>query len=91
MSEELFEHGIHTEASDIRAHVSVVNRMIYVFQTRNGIRAIKEHEPPLRDAFQEGFNGRTAEGWLVKSEWIDDLRRLQFTSWAKWGDFVESL
>lgn len=84
---ELFEYGIHTEHSDIRAHVSVVNRAVYVFLTKNGIAAAALRQVPLVDAGQPGVKGRTAEGWLVKPEWIADLRRLPFVSWPRWGDF----
>lgn len=91
MSEELFEYGIHTEASDIRAHVSVVHRSLYVFQTRNGVQAIAHHKPQLRPAYQNGVSGPTAEGWLVKPEWIPDLRTLPFISWDGWDKFNESM
>ena len=86
----LFDYGIQTEASDIRAHVSVVNKTIYVFQTRNGIRAIEEYRPELRPAFQNGVAGKTAEGWLVRPEWINDLRLLRFESWS-WDKFTPCL
>lgn len=84
MTGELFDYGIYTEASDIRAHVSVVNRSVYVFPTAQGIAAIERERPPLVSAYQEGVIGKTAEGWLVKVEWIADLRRLQFASWTGW-------
>jgi len=42
---ELFEYGIMIEKSDIRAHVSVVNRTIYVYKTIEGIKAIEEYHP----------------------------------------------
>ncbi len=57
---ELFEYGIHTEASDIRAHVSVVNRRIDVFPTKAGVDAVERTAPPLRSAYQHGVVGRTA-------------------------------
>lgn len=85
-TQDLFEYGIYTEVSDIRAHVSVANRLIYVFPTRNGIRAIENFKPPIKPAYQKGVNGKTAEGWLVKVEWIDDLRRLRFDSWT-WEEY----
>ena len=88
---ELFEYGIQTEASDVRAHVSVVNATIYVFPTRCGIEAITRERPPLRPAFQDGVAGATAEGWLVKMDWIEDLRRVKFYSWDGWKDFTERL
>jgi hypothetical protein len=86
---DLFEYGIQTEHSDIRAHVSVVNKVIYVFPTQNGLAAIveHEHEAPLVDAGQEGVIGRTACGWLIKPEWIADMRRLPYGSWPRWAEF----
>lgn len=88
---ELFEYGIQVENSDVRAHVSVVNKTVYVFPTANGIRAIERYDPPLRTATQPGVVGPTAEGWLVRCEWIDDLRRLRFFSWERWPQFAETL
>ena len=87
----LFEYGIHTEASDIRAHVSVVNRTIYVFQTRLGVEAIERENPPLRTASQPGVSGITAEGWVVAVTSIPDLRRVKFESWGGWPEFSEHL
>ena len=87
----LFEYGIHTEASDIRAHVSVVNKTVYVFQTRNGVEAIERVRPPLRTASQPGVVGPTAEGWLVDVAEIPDLRRVKFLSWDGWATFAERL
>jgi hypothetical protein len=87
MTGDLFEYGIQTEVSDIRAHVSVCNKTLYVFPTRNGVEAIARHDPPLRDAGQAGVKGRTAEGWLVRIEWISDIRKLAFLSWPGWSAF----
>lgn len=87
----LFDYGIYTEVSDIRAHVSVVNRTIYVFQTRCGIAAIERERPQIRSACQSGVVGITAEGWPVKLEWIADLRRLRFESWQGWAKFNPGL
>lgn len=88
---ELFQYGIQTEGSDIRAHVCVENRAIYVFPTRNGVDAITRIRPPLRFAGQPGVVGPTAEGWLVRVEDIADLRRLRFTSWNGWTQFRRTL
>ena len=84
---ELFEYGIQTEASDIRAHVSVCNKTIYVFPTQNGIRAIQQNVCPVGVASQPGVEGVTGKGWLVKHEWIEDLRRLRYESWP-WHRFL---
>lgn len=90
MSNSLFEYGIHVEQSDVRAHVSVVNKSIYVFETLRGVDAIKRLSPPIRCAFQPGVNGPTAEGWLVALGDICDLRILRFHSWSGWSEFCES-
>jgi hypothetical protein len=84
---ELFEYGIQTENSDVRAHVSASSQTVYVFRTVEGLRAIEKNLPPLVPAFQNGVVGRTAEGWKVKFEWITDLRRLRFYSWTHWAAF----
>ena len=88
---ELFEYGIQTEKSDVRAHVSVVNKTIYIFPTKNGLEAIERNKPPMADAGQPGVVGRTATGWLVKLEWIEDLRQLRFHSWRGWELFRPSM
>lgn len=87
MNGELVEYGIHTEASDVRAHVSVVNKTIYVFQTPYGVEAIRRYGPEIRAASQDDVDGVTAEGWIVRIEWIEDLRRLKFYSWDGWSEF----
>jgi hypothetical protein len=45
----------------------------------------------LRPAFQSGVQGKTAEGWLVKIEWIEDVRRVRYQSWGKWEMFIPTL
>jgi len=88
---DLFEYGIHTEQSDVRAHVSVCNKTLYIFPTKNGVAAIEKHCPPLADAGQNGVKGRTANGWLTKIEWIEDIRKLTFASWDGWDRFKPDL
>ena len=87
MSTDLVEYGIQNENSDIRAHVSVMNRAVYVFKTAAGRAAIDRYNPKRRSASQPGADGVTAIGWLVKPEWIDDLRTLRFESWPRWSEF----
>lgn len=82
---ELFEYGIMTEQSDIRAHVSVVHQTIYVFQTQAGRDAIITYKPPLRTSTQPGANGITATGWPVELAWIKDLRQIHFPDWKWWN------
>ena len=87
----LFEYGITTEHSHIRAHVSVVNRTIYVFQTHEGRRTIESGCWPLRRASQPGVTGPTAEGWCVDVNAIADIRRLKFFTWEGWTQFRREL
>ncbi len=88
---ELFEYGIQTENSDIREHVSVINRCIYVFRTANGIKAIERYHPPLKPATQPGATGATAEGWILKVDQIPDLRAIYGSKWRRWDEFSESM
>ena len=83
----LFDHGIYTERSDIRAHVSPLEKTVYVFRTAEGIRAIEKYDPPFVDGFQNGVTGRTATGWLVRPKWIDDIRELKFFYWSGWSEY----
>lgn len=39
---KLVSYGIHNEGSDIRAHVCVNARMVYVYPTSEGVRAIQQ-------------------------------------------------
>lgn len=87
---QLVEYGIHTEQSDIRAHVSVVARCIYVFETYRGLDAIKANDPKIVFAYQADVDGPTATGYLVRTEWIQDLRRIKYHSWH-WSKFNPSL
>ena len=70
----LFEYGIHTEESDVRAHVSVVNEAVYVFPTANGLAAI--HGGKEAFAGQPGVVGITAKGMVVKVDDIEDMRKI---------------
>lgn len=88
---DLFEYGIQTENSDIRAHVSVINRAIYVYETRKGLEAIEKHKPKQAYASQRGVDGFTGLGWLVRPDMIDGLISLKYVSWQHWGLFKESM
>lgn len=87
----MVEYGIHTEESDIRAHVSVVNKTIYAFPTSAAVEAIKAGKWPLRLACQPGVKGPTGEGWCVDVDAIADLRRVKFLSWLGWTQFRADL
>lgn len=89
MSAELFDYGIQNENSDIRAHVGIYSRKVFVFRTKEGIRAINEFKPETRPAFQKGVEGKTAEGYPVKIKWIHDIRTISIPTWPQfefWDD-----
>jgi hypothetical protein len=88
---ELFESGIHTENSDIRAHVSVVNRKIYVFRTPMGIAAIERLVPEKATASQPGVGGITAQGWKLPWDAIEDIRIIHPCKWTGWALFRETM
>jgi hypothetical protein len=81
----LYEYGILTEQSDIRAHVSVANRLIYVFPTLAGVEAVKKKDDnDLVSAGQQGVTGKTADGWLVSPGEIEGLKRVKVD--GSWPD-----
>jgi hypothetical protein len=82
MTEELKEHGIFQENSDIRAHVS--DRVVYVCQTKEIITALKNNEFTKKFAYQQNYDKPTACGYLVTQSKIIDLRVLNFKSWNGW-------
>ena len=85
---DLFPQSIYLENSDIRAHVSAYNQMVYVFRTVEGVKAIEKYSPILATAVQPGVVGVTGLGWLVKQDWIDDLRKIPVV-WNGWKEFRE--
>lgn len=90
MNQELFTSGIHTENSDIRAHVSVVGKSIYVFQTIHGVNAMEACQV-TKEAGQPGVVGATSKGKVVPWNQIEGIRRLPFFSWSRWGEFHENM
>jgi hypothetical protein len=72
---ELFEYGIHNEASNIRAHVAPLACCVFVFPTICGVRAMKGKQKKF--AYQPGVDYPTAEGALVKPREIANLRTIK--------------
>ena len=62
---KLVEYGIQTEESDLRAHVCVNARQVYVYPTQQGIAAIATGKFRKMPASQPGAAFVTAEGFLV--------------------------
>lgn len=83
---KLVEYGIQTEKSDIRAHVSFANKAIYVFRTECGLEAVRSLGIETRNAYQPGSNVRTATGWPVPFDAIEDLRVVKF-DWRYWDHY----
>lgn len=63
-SHKLFDYGIQTEDSHIRAHVCPRARRVYVYPTAQGIEALSKGIDAL--GYQPGVTGATAKGKLVK-------------------------
>lgn len=71
---ELYPHGIQSEDSDLRAHVAVQAKMLYVFPTKDILPLLAAY--PLRKAFQPGVDAPTALGHCVPLGKIPKLRSL---------------
>ena len=71
---QLFDYGIHNEASNIRAHVGVLAKTLFVFPTVCAVRVMPGFAK--KGARQPGVNGITAEGYCVPPAAIPNLRRL---------------
>jgi hypothetical protein len=72
----LFEYGIRTERSDIRAHVCVIAQRVLAFQTKEMIRLLEERKYVIGEATQPGAHSITGRGFLVPIDDIIDLRVL---------------
>ena len=57
---ELVDYGIHNEASNIRAHVGVLAKTLFVFPTVCAVRVMTQFEK--KPARQPGVVGITAMG-----------------------------
>jgi hypothetical protein len=84
----LFPSGIFTERSDIRVHVGVVARTLYVYRTpiAAALLAANPNRYQRADAGQNGVQGRTGEGYLVPVREVPDARCLPFHSYD-WSVF----
>ena len=87
-TKSLFDFGIHNEASNIRAHVAVLARTLYVFPTLCAVRVMKQYR--TLEAFQPGVTGATAVGHCVPPDAIENIRKLRIAE-ARLSDFREDL
>ena len=74
----LVKNGIHTETSDLRVHVSMAMRSVYVFPTQTGIDAIDPTRHRKVPVHQNGI--KTAIGWLVRPEDMKGCRTIDIPS-----------
>lgn len=63
--QELFDYGIQTEESDMRAHVSIVSNTVYVFPTKPAIELCLSERYPAKPAWQPGVSYPTARGYVI--------------------------
>lgn len=88
MSAELFDYGIHNEASNIRAHVAPLACRVFVFPTICGVRAMKGRR--MANAYQPGVEGPTAKGALVPPGEIENIRCIRIDP-SRFDGFEEGL
>lgn len=70
LEQGLAEYGIQTEKSDIRVHVCPRIKRVYVYPTSAGLDAVNSGRYEKRPAYQPGYIGKTAEGFLVPPDEI---------------------
>lgn len=89
---ELFEYGIHNEASNIRAHVAPLANCVFVFPTISARRFIEENKKSLRkvSGFQDGVIGKTSDGYLISPSSIEYMRVIKIKP-DRFVGFSESL
>jgi hypothetical protein len=90
----LFRHGICEDKSDLRAHVSIANRSIYVFSTKDARETISrvyarwvtaaDPDPRLRGV-------TTSQGYLVKPCDLQSLQVISFPDYSAWSAFNPQL
>ena len=80
------------EDADLRAHVGVHARTVYVFPPEHALRVGKEHGLQLVNAYQTNVEGPTATGFRVP---LDLLRPYLWSAfvpdWSGWAGFDRTL
>lgn len=69
---KLIEYGIQTEDSDLRAHVCVTAKKVYVYRTEDGVRLIQSLSDKRKVAVKTG-DYVTAKGYPVKPQEIENI------------------
>lgn len=70
----LVDYGIEQERTDIRIHVCVRVKRLYVYSRDAALLAIRTHSYPVKPAYQDGM--KTAEGYAVPWTDIADCREV---------------
>ena len=90
MKAQLFQYGIHNEASNIRAHVAPLAKRVFIFPTICGRRAALMPGLKERMAFQPGVKHATAIGKLVKPGSIENIQSILISD-NRFDGFTEDL
>jgi hypothetical protein len=73
----MFNFGILQEESDYRVHICFVEGYAYLFKTSAGRDACNSGIFKMRQAFQPGVDGATANGYIVPPMKIEGCKRIQ--------------
>lgn len=85
----LIDYGILNEKSDLRAHVCVLGKNVYVFPTASGIDAIMTGKYSSRNVFTK--NIKTATGYLVPPNDIENCEVYEIPDkWWRKVSFCET-
>lgn len=71
---DLTNYGIEQERTDIRIHVCVRVKRLYVYSREAALLAIRTHQYAIKSAYQDGM--KTAEGYAVPWNDIADCREV---------------
>ncbi len=85
---KLYDYGIYTEQSDIRAHVGPLAKTVYVYKTQEMINYIDQNKEtiPIKYASQQGWSQPTASGYTVPIADLSFIRKVQWYSYP-WDTF----
>jgi hypothetical protein len=86
---QLIEYGIQLERSDVRIHVGVQTRRLYVFQTAAAQKLLQEHRKDFKErpGFQQDVEYATSNGILVPCYRMPTLRHVLLASDDWWKKF----
>lgn len=93
MQQELFEHGIGGEQSDIRIHVSGATRRLFIFQTAAAQEFLKKNGNKFKErlACQPDVQYATAKGTIVPCHEMPTLRVVELSADDWWEKFHPDL